>query len=230
MNNNIKRQIEMFLRVREFGIANLTDFPAESFAGRLFIQLNDIYADASMAAAGHVSKNPRAASSRKEKARIALRDDIVAIARTAQTIDLRRPELSLTFLPPKKPTDQNLLATAKAFAQNAEAFHDEFVRRGLPEEFLDDLESDITTFEQAISEKISMIQSASSALRSLRNATARGMETVWKLDPIVRNVYRGKPDKLEAWRKAKTVERAARASSRTSEPAEEPEANTPQAA
>lgn len=230
MDNNIKRQIEMFLRVREFGIANPSDFPAESFAGRLFTQLNDIYADAWISAVGQASKSPRAASARKERARTALRDDIVAIARTAQTIDLRRPELSLTFLPPKKPTDQNLLATAKAFAQNAEAFHDEFIQRGLPENFLDDLESDIATFEQAISGKISTIQAASTALRSLRNATARGMETVRKLDPIVRNVYRGNPDKLEAWKQARTVERVARASSRTSEPAEEPEVNTPQAA
>lgn len=219
----------MFLRVREFGIVNLADFPAESFAGRLFTQLNDIYADASISAVGQVSKNPRPASARKERARSALRDDIVAIARTAQTIDLRRPELSLTFLPPKKPTDQNLLATARAFAQNAEAFHDEFIQRGLPENFLDDLESDIAAFEQAISGKISMIQSASAALRSLRNATARGMETVRKLDPIVRNTYRGKSHKLHEWQRARTVARVARASSEM-EKQSEPEVKTPQAA
>ncbi len=205
MEKNTKPQIEMFLRVLRFGTANSSDFPADAFAGRLFRQMSTVYFESLLAAGGQVGRNPRATTARKEKARITLRKNLMAISRTAQSVDFRKPEMSVTFSPPKKETDQDLLAAARAFAQNAEPFQEEFVHQGLPPNFIDDLETNIAAFEQSISERVSASRSSATAARVLKNSTARGHEIVARLDRVIRRVYREQEDKLDLWKRARTM-------------------------
>ena len=120
------------------------------------------------------------------------------------------PGLEDKFRAPRNVSDQALLTSARAFAADALPLAAEFKRRGLPDDFLEDLNADIEEFEQAINEKIRKRGAQVAATAAIDDALERGINIVRELDAIMRNRLRTEHATLAAWLSASHTERSPR--------------------
>ena len=229
MKDTEKRRYETFLRVREFGAARGADFPAASLAAELLARLNTVIAEMDTHSAAQSSGQNAASGSAagKAAARDELRRDLEAISRTARVMAHATPGLENKFRAPRSISDQSLLAMARAFADDALPLKNEFTRRGLPDDFLEDLDNDIEEFERAINQRIQSRETHVSATAAIDDVIERGVQTVRELDVYVRNKHAGDPATLAAWTSASHTERTPRRAPAANAPAPE---NAPPAA
>lgn len=212
MKDTERRRLEMFIRVREFGTAHAAQFPATSFAGEQFAALNSaisaLETHASAQSSGQGGARQGAAG--KAAARDELMRDLEAISRTARSMALTTPGLDDKFRIPHNKSNQDVLAAARAAAVDALPLKAEFIRRGMPADFLEDLAADITAMEQAISQKARGTESHVAATAAIDTEIERGMNAVRQLDPVVRNTFVSDPATLAAWLSASHVQRTPR--------------------
>ena len=214
MKDTERRRLEMFMRVREFGTAHAAQFPPTSFAGEQLAALdsaiNALETHASAQSSGR--SGARAGAAGKAAARDELLRDLEAISRTARSMALTTPGLDDRFRLPQNRSDQDVLAAARAAATDAPPLKAEFVRRGMPADFLEDLAADIEAMEQAISQKAQGTESHIAATAAIDAEVERGMTAVRQLDPVVRNTFASDPSTLAAWLSASHVARTPRPS------------------
>jgi hypothetical protein len=155
----------------------------------------------------------------KAAARDELRRDMEAISRTARSMAFDTPGIEDKFRLPRQPKDQEWLNAARAFAADAQPLAAEFVRRGLPADFLADLASDIESFEQAIIRTTSGRSAHVAATAAIDDLIEDGMKYLRQLDTVVRNIFADDPASLAAWISASHVERAPRRRQASAPPA-----------
>ncbi len=206
------RRLEMFIRVQEFHSAHAAQFPASSFAGQQFAVIDSVVSalETHSSAQSSGRSKVRESSSSKAATRDELLRDLQAISRTARAMALTTPGLDNKFRVPYEAGNQVLLATARAFAADAEPLKEEFIKRGMPEDFLEDLQADIAELERAIADKAQGAEAHASATAAIDAEVERGMNAVRELDPIIRNMFADDPATLAAWMTASHVERPAR--------------------
>jgi hypothetical protein len=221
MKDTERRRYEMFLRVREFGLSRAGQFPPNTLAGELFTRLTAVIneMDAHTAAQSSGRSATQQGSASKAAAREELRRDLDAISRTARVMALSTPGLEDKFRAPRNVSDQVLLATARAFAGDALPLTTEFTRRGLPDDFLADLNADIGEFEEAINQKIQKRESQVAATAAIDSTLERGNDTVRELDAIMRNSLANDTASLAAWLSASHTERSPRRATPETPPA-----------
>lgn len=214
--------LQMFIRVHGFGLAHAADFPADSLGGELFATISAVIAELR----GHAASQSATLSASREGTKLkgvaleALQEDLEAIARTARAIALNSPGFDDKFRLPRNVGEQKWLATARAIAEAAAPFKQEFIRRGLPANFLEELNADIADVEEAIEQKDQHEGAGVAATASVDDAVARGLKIVRELHAIVRNTFRQDPATLAEWVRARHIERAPRR--------QEPQTPTPQ--
>jgi hypothetical protein len=212
MNDQEVRRYQMFTRVRDFGTTNTASFQSSSMAGELFATVNSVVNELSGHAATKFSANNtlRQGTTTKAILRNELREDLIAISRTARAISVIKPGFEDKFrLPPNK-NDQLLISAAKAFASDAAPFISDFISREMPGDFLDELNATIKLFEKVVVDKNMGAEARLSARAAIDEAIDRGMDAVRQLDAIVKNKFSNDPVKLSAWASAKHIERAPR--------------------
>ncbi len=210
MKDSETRRLEMFIRVREFGAAQANAFPANTRGSEMLAELNTAITELEGHAAAQ-SSGTRAAkegTAVKAVARAALREDLEAISRTAHAVALTTPGLDDKFRLPRNAGDQAWLAAARAFEQDAAPIRNEFTRRGLPADFLEDLAADILAFETSIGSREQKTGNRVAATVAIDTAIERGMNAVHELDAIVRNVFSHDPATLAQWTSASHTARA----------------------
>lgn len=213
MNDTETRRLEMFIRVRQFGASRANAFPANTRGGEVLSQLNAAITELE----GHATTQESGRRAAKEGtavksvARAALREDLEAISRTARALALTTPGLDDKFRLPRNVGDQAWLAAARSFQQDAEPLKTEFTRRGLPADFLEDLDADIEAFEQSINSRAQKAGARVAATNAIDESIERGMNAVRELDAIARNVFRNDAAALAEWTSASHTERAPRA-------------------
>jgi hypothetical protein len=212
MKDSATRRFETFIGVREFCIALADNFPANSRGGEVKAILDAIITEMEGHAATQSSgtRAAREVTTLKAVRRAALHEDLEAINRTARALSLTTPGLDDKFRLPRNLGDQAWLAAARSFATDAESIKAEFIRRGLPADFLDDLNADITAFEESIGSREQKSGERIAATASIDGAIERGMNAVRELDAIVQNIFRNDPAILARWTSAKHTERAPR--------------------
>ncbi|HEX8887882.1 MAG TPA: hypothetical protein VF779_01815 [Pyrinomonadaceae bacterium] len=217
MNDNERRRYELFIRVREFGASRTAQFPPSTLAGELFASLNTVIQELDTHTTAQASGRSATLESSQSKAsaRDELRRDLEAISRTARVMALSMPGLEDKFRAPRSISDQDLLARARAFASDALPLKAEFIRRGLPDDFLEDLAADIEDFEQAINQKIQKHEAQVAATAAIDDVVERGVNIVRELHAIMLNKYAGDAATLAAWLSASRTERRARRPSTT---------------
>jgi hypothetical protein len=202
----------MFLRVREFVSQRASEFPSKARAGELFDSLKDLIDETdthtTAQSSGHSATLESSAS--KASARDELRRDLEAISRTARALALNAPGLEDKFRAPRSVSDQALLTTARSFAADASPLKTEFTSRGLPDNFLDDLNHDIEEFERTISQKIQKNEAQVTATAAIDAVIERGLNIVREIDVIMRNTYADDPATLAAWLSASHTQRTPR--------------------
>ena len=86
----------------------------------------------------------------------------------------------------------------------------DFIRFGMPEDFLEDLAADIAAFEQAITQQSQGLEQQTSGTAAMDETIDRAMKALRQLDTIMRNVLRDDIGMLTAWMTASHVERVPR--------------------
>jgi hypothetical protein len=212
MNDSENRRHEMFTRVRDFGVAHTADFAAASIGKQLFTNITTIVTELDSHSSSQASGfgSARQGTATRAQARGALRDDLEAINRTARAMAGEHPGIDDNFRLPRGTNDQNLIAAARAFAADAAPLSAEFIAHELPADFLTDLRDDIAAMDQAISAQSSGVGGHVAAGAAIEDAIDRGVDTVRKLDAIVKNKYSNNPAALAEWTSASHTERAPR--------------------
>lgn len=211
MNDLDTNQLAALTRVRDFGAENPTLFPPAKLAGQLLTTITTTVADLNTHATRHVtgSSQARQGTATKASARADLREDLEAINRTARVMALDIPGLDDKFRMPRN-SDQNLLTGARAIREEATAIKDDFLRFGMPEDFLEDLSANIAAVEQAITVQNQGLEQQTAGTAAKNEAIDRGMKVLRQLDAIMRNVLRDDVARLTAWITASHVERVGR--------------------
>ena len=220
MNDADTRRMESFLRAQEFGRLQAARIPRGSFAEELLTRLSGIITNLEQQSATQSSglRTAQQHATGKASARDEVFLDLRAIARTARGMAIVTPGLEDKFRIPRDPKDQELLSAARAFATDAEPLKDEFIRRGLPADFLDDLNADIAAFEQAITGQMQGTETHVAATAAIDDLIDEGVRTMHELDPVIRNLFADDPATLAQWFSARHVERAPRKTKKTTPP------------
>ena len=212
MNDNDTRRYEMFLRVRQLGTDESASIASFAYVKDLFNSLGEVIAELE----AHANQQASGLSSARQStqslaaARDELESDLKAISRTARSIANSITGLEQKFRWPSELTDNDLLTRARMFAADALPLKAEFIKRGLPANFLDDLNEDIAAFEQALTQRNQSKGTHVNATATIDDLIERGMKIVRELDSLMRNLFENAPGKLAAWLSASHIERAPR--------------------
>jgi hypothetical protein len=227
MKDATTRRLETFIGVRQFGVTHAQSFPADSRGGEVLADINSTITEME----SHASAQDSGKRASKEGttllaiARADLHADLEDIRRTARSMAHTIPGLADKFRLPGHARDQELLATARSFAADAAPLKAEFIRRGLPATFIEDLNADIEAFARAIDGREQKTGARIAATAAIDAAIERGMNAVRELDAIVRNLFRDDPATLAEWTSASHTERAPRGNAGAATPAQPPPAH-----
>ena len=212
MQKSEVRILEMLIRVRQWILSRVAAFPAGSRGHELQQSIDTCIRNMeshSTSQYGH-TQAAREKTAQKHAADEALREVVEAISRTARSMSRDMPGMEERFrLPPGK-DGQTWLSTARDFAAAAAPSAEEFVRRSMPPDFIDDLKARILAVEKAKKDQAEEWDGRVASTANVREAAEQGLEDVRELDAIVRNVYADNEAELAAWESASHVERAPR--------------------
>jgi hypothetical protein len=221
MNDLEIRTLDKLKRVRNFDATHDGLFPAGTLARDLFDAVagcvNDIEWHAAAESSGRGAV--RQGTAGKAASRAAIAEDLTIIRRTARSMAVVIPGLDDKFRLPRKPTDQGLLDTARAFLADAEPLKPEFLRREVPERVFQDLATNLAAFETALNAQYTGKGESTTAAASTDAAFERGLGALRQLDPIVCNKLHNNSAALAAWQAAKRTERPWRHSKPETPPA-----------
>lgn len=221
MNSIETRTYEMFLRVQEFGANPPAQVSANAYAGELFTNLRQIVKqlDTQTAAKSTGARAVKESVAGKEVARTKLHAKLEAISRTARAMAAATPGAADKFSVPNRLKDQELLSLARAFAVDAPPFKPEFVKRGLPASFIEDLSEAVEQFEQTVDRKIQSTETRVISTAAVKELMRAGVAVVRELNPMMLNILADDAAALTAWEGASRVERAARRAKANVQPA-----------
>jgi hypothetical protein len=216
------RILEMLMRVRQFILSRITAFPANSPGHDLYVAVDTSIKSMERLAAAQAmhSHAVKEKTAQKKVADEALRALMEAIFRTARSMSRRFPGIEEKFRLPSRKDGQTWLAFARGFVTEAEPLAEEFVGRGMPPDFIDDLKARILAVEQALNARAQKEAEQVAATAGVGEAAEQGLAAVRELDPIVRNIYVGNDAEIAAWESASHVERAPRRAEEEEPPAE----------
>lgn len=214
MNDQEKRTLEMFKRVRDLDAAHPGLFAAGTLARELFDVVAGVVEELEGHAAAEASGRSaaRQGTAGKAVARAALLEGLGILRRTSRAMAFTMPGFEDKFRLPHKGDDQELLTAARAALAAALPLKAEFLRREVPESVFQDLEANIAAFEAALTDQHTGKEESVTAGASIDATIDRGTDALRQLDPIVRNKLHNNPALLAAWLSAKRIERAPRRS------------------
>jgi hypothetical protein len=213
---------EMFVRVRDFGVAQKALFQESSRGSVMFARVSKAVAEVEEHLRSHVVG---AADARKVKAttRAAVFNYMKTIALAARRVTQTEPGQH-PFRMPRRRELARELSTARAFIQAAEPRQAEFLQFGLPSTFLSDFRTLVDDLQRAVDVRLSSKTVRRQARAGVATAIARGFEAVRDLDAIVAIATLADPTTFAAWGAARRVE------GQGASAAEKPVASTPAAA
>lgn len=213
MDASQRRLYERALRVVAFMEAALADFPPNSRAGALLINIKD-----ALAAIANLDAMRTTGASKREqgtagraRTRTKLRRMLQRTVETAEAIALDHPEVEGIFsLAGKDGSDLTLIATARTFVENAEPLAARFTEYDLPPTFF----SEMFVLANKLYDSMTLQTEGTEARRGSREALEEILQRlnglIERLDAVVSNKYRDAPDRLAAWDAARRVENAPR--------------------
>jgi hypothetical protein len=214
----------MFIRLREFAVAEAATFPATTVAGRAFAEIGTAITEFETEAAHQAGAGGalRGGTANKADAREDLEDMLVMMRRTARAMAQTVSGLREKFRVPRNATDVEILATAETFVTDATPLKNDFIEYGLPATFLEDLNVLMADLREAMDQQAAGRRQQVTSTASLSDILSRAYLALKRVDPIVRNTFRNQPNKLAAWESARHVERAPRRSTQGSAPGATP--------
>jgi hypothetical protein len=147
------------------------------------------------------------AVAKKNEQRRVIREDhlahLVRIARVSLTED---PELRSRFrMPRRNLNQQEFVAAVRAILAEAAGRKPLFITEGMPESFVEELETLVTSYVQSVDQKSLGAASKVGARADLKAVTDDLMKLVRRLDGINRKRWQRDTEMLAAWKSAKDV-------------------------
>jgi hypothetical protein len=206
MNTDIRRKLEMAMRVRSFSRDHPD--PSERFTSTL-ARLEDrlTRAEALITQQGTGRLAAHAATTRRAELRRDIRNrPLRHLVRIASAASREEPGLGLRFqLPHKTVSHIAFLAAARGMAAEAANRRDLFVGFGMPATFLDDLEAALKQYDQALQETHAANTARVGARADLETLTDEIMGLVRNLDAINQNRFESQPELLAGWQSARNI-------------------------
>ena len=220
MNDQEKRTLDAFKRLRDFDAAHSGLFAAGSLARELFDAIAGVVDELEGHAAAESTGRSKArqGTAGKASAREGILEGLGILRRTARSMAYTMPGIEEKFPVPHKQDGQELLNIARSALAAALPLKAEFLRREVPEQVFQDLEDDIAAYQAAITGQNTGREESLTAAASIDGAVGRGLDALRQLDPIVRNKLHDNPALLAAWLSAKRIERATRRNNKQSPP------------
>ena len=128
----------------------------------------------------------------------------IAIGRLSAVPNVRK----LFRLPHRAVHRTTLIKEATIIAQNAALYKDTFVASGLPADFIDQLNTAITTLTQVSDTRTNTRGDSQKATENLAAALRQGVQLVRGLNGIMQSAFAKNPDVLAAWNSARHIRRA----------------------
>ncbi|HKQ06262.1 MAG TPA: hypothetical protein VJ464_14095 [Blastocatellia bacterium] len=203
-----RNQLATLTRVRDFGARHPALFAAGQFAAQLLAQINTAVDELTAHVTTHATSagQARQSTGSKAAARAALREDLEVINRIANGLALEITGLGDKFRMPRG-GDHDWLTAARAFAADALPLKSDFMRYGLPADFIDDLNADIAAFEEATAARNHSLERQVASRAAQDEALSRGLQALKQRDILLRTVSRNDVETLTAWVAASHVER-----------------------
>lgn len=204
--------LEMFLRVRQFGLNHANGFPADSRGAELLDSINSVITDLEMKAGTQSdgTRTAKGATVAKNAAFELLQEQMEAIYRTARSMSAQYPLLHEELNLPRKGGLQVWLAAARGFVTKIEPLKNEFIRRGMLSTFLDDFKAQIETVEDSVDARAQKAATQINMTAAIAEDVEIGRAVVRELDAVVRNLFREEPTTIREWESISHVERTAR--------------------
>jgi hypothetical protein len=206
------RRLQMFVRVRAFGMARREMFPAASSAGRLFAAVaaaaEGLEQQLSSTPGGRGT--PREGTTSKAIARQALRRRLSTIVTLARALALDAPDLADKFNLPLNCGDARLLVVARAFAANSRPFAKLFIAHGMPSNFLSALTEEIDALAEAMVQGRLGREKARTMRGDIEATIDEGVRAVVKLNAVIRSRLQDDRTALVSWDEARRVDYSAR--------------------
>jgi hypothetical protein len=206
MDHFIRIKLEVATRVRDFCRAHLSDSPRFiAILARLVELVTRAEALMAQEVGGHLRR--RTAVMRRKALRREVHDahlvHLVAIAQGAST---RFPELAARFrLPKVNVSHKKYLAAVQDMAGEAAVHRDIFITAGMPETFLEDLNTAVAEYQAVVTERYASEQAHIGARADLKAVSDDLMALIIELDAINRYRFRDNPEILAAWESARNA-------------------------
>lgn len=210
---------DMCVRVRQHGLARAAAFPANTRGHELYAAVDTSIKNMEQHSSTQAMRahGAREKTAQKRAAADALRALVEVVSRTARSMSRETPGMAEKFRLPSSKKTRTWLATARAFVTDAEPLADEFVRRGMAPDFVDDLKARILAVQQAVDGRAQQSEGRVTATAAVAAAAKLGLASVRELDAVVRNVFAGNDAELAAWESASHVEHAPQRAQREEE-------------
>lgn len=208
MNDWERRLYEMFLRVLVFLQANAADFtniPAVAAAVTVLETETPVLANLGSEKVSDTNTSRDKTIFRGDN-RNAVYDAMKNISDMWKPMAKNYQGASNRFEMPNG-SDQLLIDTARSFVAEATPLKADFVARGMPDTFIEDLEAKIEAFEASIRESSTAKIERVGTNASFKPSLDACREAVADIDPIVKMVYRTNAPKRAEWLVASHVER-----------------------
>ncbi len=211
MKDNTRRKQDKFEREQAFMVANAADYLAGSPGAIAKAEQEALIAEMNGLSATQVSETAEGAQAINNKLNGLdnLMDMIRAMNSAANAFEFEVPGSDLLFRIPRNRSEQNLLATGRAFHQDSgPPLQSKFVDYGLAATFRDDLQDLIDAVEAAATAADTSNIQRAAAVSGLDDCARRGMILSRRINSIVQIKYQNNPQKLGAWTVASHLERA----------------------
>lgn len=209
MNINIRRRYDTFVRIKQFGLDNVADFPALSVGAVQFAAISAVI-DQIETLGGDQTQGfgeARFAYNNKAIARINLRDQLDDISEMSRSMVYEFAGIDLKFRVTRNINDSGLISLGNAFIVEAADYKEDFIRYGLNSNFIDVLEGATLAFEQSFGATSTAMSEQVAATASLTTAAKEGMIARKILNGVVKIKYKNNVGKLAAWESAAHIER-----------------------
>ena len=208
MNDRERRFYEMFLRVLLFLQTNAADFaniPAVAAAVTILETETPVLADLGSEKVSDTN-TARDKTIFRGDMRDAMMDAMEDISEMWEPMAKNYQNAEHRFDMPYG-SDQVKIDTARSFVVKATPLKADFVARGMPDTFIEDLIAKIDAFEASIQESSSARIERVGTNASFKPSLDACREAVADVDPIVKMVYRTNAQKRAEWLVASHVER-----------------------
>lgn len=202
MNKLQQRQLDRLKRVAAFFGARDAEFAEGSRAKSLLAEVNSVLSEVESQKGNGSKAAPKTSGANKKALLNDLREELVAIEKTARAIESHNPDFTGKFVLPDKRKKDELADAARDFATQAEAVKDEFLSYEMSPDFLEKLQEKLAAYEAAQSP-------VKTGGRGRRGAGSneeldKGLKALGGLEVIVGNKYRGQDDVLAQWKAVST--------------------------